>query len=73
MLVIDFINWLTNLFGGTAFTWSFDGSWISAIMVPLQFIAWVIPLDAVIVCFTISNIIFAIRFAVAIWKLLPLT
>ena len=73
MMIIDFIDFLSNLFSGTNFAFSFDNSWIVAIQDILNFVSWVIPLDTIIVCFTLSIALLAIRIIVAIWKLLPLT
>lgn len=73
MMIIQFIQWLTTIFSGTNLDFHYSNAWITAIMDIVSFVSWCIPLDAIIVCFTVSYVVLAFRIVVAVWKLLPLT
>ena len=59
------------MFSGTSLDFSFDSAWITAIIDIVRFVAWVLPLDAILVCFGVSVVTLLFRLAVAIYRLIP--
>lgn len=70
MLLITFINWISNLLHGTNFDISsLQASW-DVITEAIGFIGYFIPLGPVVVCLTFVFSTYAFRLLVSVIKLL---
>ncbi len=77
MLIILFIEWLTGVLPGpialiSSYITAFQNA-LPVISSILSFVAWVFPLDVVVIIFDISLSLLVARIGIALWKLLPLT
>ena len=76
MIIISFINWICGILSGTHLNFTFDGSVFNAISGAIDFISWVLPMDTILFCFTITIATMAWRLIVSIlrtiWSIIPL-